>query len=205
MRNGQHPNEDTLNMYLDGELDADEHRRVEAHLSACETCRAELQTYQDLFIALEEIELSPTPAPDLAPDVLTRIQPSGRTLGLRWLVPALQGTAALALLAWGWTRLVGYWTAIASALPTKTLGGTWDRTAEWLITQWVTLNTLPGTAWASAKSWIARPRLFGSPGFSLPQVVVAGAILGMLWLACNVILLHRTIVNGKNARSIRRS
>lgn len=201
MKNRTHLDEQILNMYLDGELSAAEHDSAEAHLGTCEACRGELQALQELFVALEEIELDPMPAPGLAPGVLVRVRPCRRALSLRWLIPALQGAAALALLAWGWTRLVSYWTSAISVLPSEALDGTWGRAAEWLLAQWATFNTLPTTAWAGAKSWIARPHLFGSPGFSLPQIAVTGAILGMVWLACNMTLLQRTIGNGGKTRS----
>jgi anti-sigma factor RsiW len=197
MRSERHLSEQALNMYLDGESNADERDRAKAHLDACETCRAELHMLRELFVALEELKANPAPAPDLAPSVLARVHPHRRNLGLRWLVPTLQGVATLALLAWGWTRLTGYWTAaVIDALPTKALAGTWSQAAEWVSAQWARLHTLPTALWSSTQNWLTHPSLFGSFGFSVPQVVMAGAVLGTLWLACNVMLLRRSQLNG---------
>lgn len=201
MKSDKHVSEETLNMYLDGELAAGEHSQVEAHLATCETCSTELQMLRELFVALKGLEVNPAPTPDLAPGVMARIHPRPRDLGLRWFVPALQGVAALALLAWSWTRLTSYWTVAIDAWPVKTVTGAWGRTAEWATARWAMLNTLPDIVWSSLQSWIARPALSLSPGFSLSQLAAAGIILAALWLACNVMLLRRSLLNGHKTRS----
>jgi len=45
---------DWLNAYLDGELHGNRLRQVEEHLAACESCRAEFKTLQDLSGLLHE-------------------------------------------------------------------------------------------------------------------------------------------------------
>jgi anti-sigma factor RsiW len=201
MKNDKHVSEQALNMYLDGELAADEYSQVKAHLVTCKTCSAELQMLRELFVALEGLETNPVPASDLAPSVMARIRPRPRDFGLRWFVPALQGAAALALLAWGWMRLVGYWTVATDAWSVETVTGAWGRAVEWVIARWTMLNTLPDTVWSSLQSWITRPALSLSPGFSLPQLAAAGIILAALWLACNIVLLRRSLFNGYKTRS----
>ena len=50
-----------LNAYLDGELKGKRLHQVEEHLTACDTCRAELDSLQDLSTLLREV-----PAPEFA-------------------------------------------------------------------------------------------------------------------------------------------
>jgi anti-sigma factor RsiW len=201
MGNDEHLSEETLNAYLDGELGAREHGQVDIHLETCTMCLAELQTLQELFVALEELETNPAPTFDLTPGVLARIRPRRRDLRLRWFVPALQSVAALALLAWGWTRLANYWTATVNAVPMETVIGTWSRAAEWGIAQWAKLNALPNATWSSLQSWIIHPTLSRSPGLSPPQLAVTGIILAALWLACNIMLLRRSPINRHKTQS----
>jgi anti-sigma factor RsiW len=201
MRNDEHLSEETLDSYLDGELDANEHSRIEAHLETCAACCAELEALQELFAALKELEISPVPAPDLVPSVLARIRPPCRDLKLRWLVPTLQGIAALALLTWGWTWLTGYWKEAVHALPTETVVEVCSQAAEWVIAHWTRLNALPIAVWNSTQSWLTHPSSFSNPSFSVPQSVAAGIVLGTLWLACNVMLLRRPLLNGHKTQS----
>jgi anti-sigma factor RsiW len=205
MKDRGHPSEQVLNMYLDEELNTGERGQVKAHLAACAVCRAELQALQQLFVALEGLEVDPTPAPDLVPGVLARVRPRRHTIGLRWLIPAIQGAAALALLAWGWTRLAGYWMAAADALPTKTLGEVWNRATEWAIAQWATLDTLPKAVWIGVQGWITHPSPFASPDFSLPQLAVAGFVLGTLAGVQRDALTAHAIQWTKDALRIRRN
>ena len=51
-----------LSPYLDGALRGNRLQQVEAHLAACESCRAELQTLERLSVLLHE-----TPIPDFIP------------------------------------------------------------------------------------------------------------------------------------------
>jgi anti-sigma factor RsiW len=190
-----HPGEETLNVYLDGELAGGEREQVEAHLGTCETCRVEVETLQRLFVALDGI--ADAPAPNLAPGTLTRIHPRRRFAGLKWLIPALQGAAALALIAWGWSRLAGYLTALTSALPLKALEGMWGSAAEWAVSQWATLTTWPEAARALVLGWSIR--LSGGPSVPLPQLLVLGIPIAVLWLAGNALLLRRALLNGKQA------
>ncbi len=192
-----HLSEAMLNMYLDGELSAGERDRVAAHLAACEACRAEMLALQRLFTALQD--LAPALAPDLVPGVLARIQP--RRLRVRprslWLVPALQAAAALALLAWGWTRLVGCWAVVSDVLSPGTLADVWADVSGWMAAQWATLPAWPNTAWAEVQEWAAQLPTFGAMPLSLTQLTVLGVALAVLWLVGNVVLLRRALLNGQ--------
>jgi anti-sigma factor RsiW len=204
MNSKEHLSEAILNMYLDGELSAGERERVEAHLAACEVCQAEVTALQRLFATLEELELAPALAPDLAPGVLAHIHPRRRLLELRrpsphplWLVPALQSVAALALLAWGWTRLAGYLALAVDFLSLGTLADAWAEVSGWMTAQWATLSAWPSATWAEVQEWAARVSAFSDLHLSLTQLVALGAALVVLWLVGNVVLLHRDLFNGR--------
>lgn len=55
----QHLSDDLLQAYLDGGCSPDEAADVETHLNDCSACRARLQTWQALFLTLDDL-------PDLA-------------------------------------------------------------------------------------------------------------------------------------------
>jgi hypothetical protein len=190
-----HLSEETLNAYLDGELDGREREHTETHLSTCMTCRTEAENLQRLFAALDGI--ADAPAPNLVPGVLTRIRPRRGFADLRWLIPVLQGVAALALVAWGWSRLAGYLTALSSTLPLKALEGIWNSAAEWVVFQWATLTTWPKAAQTLILKWSSR--LSGGPAVPLSQLLVLGIPIAVLWLAGNALLLRRALLNGKQA------
>jgi len=180
-------------------LNVTEYDSTEAHLATCETCRTEMQALQGLFAALGEV--TDAPAPNLASSVLARVRPRRGFATLHWLIPAFQGAAAIALLAWSWTRLAGYWAIVTDTLPPKTLDETWKQVGKWAIAQWTALNTLPSAVWSNVQGWLARLTQPSGPGFPLPQLVVVGTIIGILWLACNVVLLRRSLLNGHKIQS----
>ena len=133
MTHDEHLSEETVNLYLDGELGENERTHVETHLRACAACQAEVDSLQELFFALDE--MADAPAPDLVPGVVARIRPRTRLTALQWVIPALQGAAAVGLLAWGWVRLASYLTAAARALPLETLEQTEARAAQLTVLQ----------------------------------------------------------------------
>jgi anti-sigma factor RsiW len=117
--------DDRLPVYLDGEMDDPERRRLEAHLAACARCREELET---LRLALGAVRSLPGPEPSSAfwgvfrDEVRVRIaalsppRPSLRErmaarlgrLSLLKPLPALGLATALGLLlAVGWLRTPG--------------------------------------------------------------------------------------------------
>ena len=192
-----HLSRQALNMYLDQELSAGERDRVEAHLARCTACRAELQALQQLFDALEELALEHMPVPDLASGVLDRIHTRRRALNLKWLVPALQGAIALALLAWGWTRLVGYAVAILRALPTEALDRDLVRATGWCLEQWTAVGSRIEAARTTLQNLSVRPP--DILGFSAPQLLTLAVTVAVLWLVGNTLLLHRTL-GGPNSQ-----
>lgn len=187
-------------MYFDEELNATERESVEAHLATCETCHAEAQALRELFTALDKV--ADVPAPNLVPGVLAHIQPwhrpRHRPAALRWLVPAFQGVAATALLAWGWVRLVSRMSTIARALPIDELGALWANITRWAMSQWALLSTWPGTFLSAFQNWSAK--FSTAPRFTLPQIALLGITAAALWLIGNALILRRATLNGKKTR-----
>ncbi len=207
-----HPNEQTLNMYLDEELSSDEHQRVDAHLANCDICRAEIDALRGLFTALDELTLASEPAPNLTPGVLARIHPRRQPTDMKlrsglWIIPALQGAIALALLAWGWARLADYWALAREFLPLDLLRNTqallssqttaiWTTLSGWMMALWTAMTAWPGALWNGLQEWIARASTLGSLPFSLAQLALLGASLAVFWLVSNAVLLSRAFLNG---------
>lgn len=196
MENENHLSEEILNMYFDGELSATERAGVEAHLATCEPCRAEAEALGGLFDALAKV--TDVPAPNLVPGVLAHIRPQHRLAVLRWLVPAFQGVAAAALLAWGWVRLLGHLSTIIPTLSDGGLGIPWGDIAGWVMGQWAALSTWPGAFLSTLQGWSAQLPI--APGLTLPQVALLGATAAALWLIGNALLLRRAVLNGQKTQ-----
>ena len=212
MKNEGHLSEEVINMYLDGELSAGERERVEAHLATCEACQVEVAAQRRLFTALTA--LAPVPAPDLVPDVLSRIRRRRRLPSLSlprprtpWLVPALQTVIALALLVWSGPRLLDDWHAFVGFFPLKMPPSFWGDLlnqavapwagfSAWALTQWATLRAWPITALTEARGETAHLLAQLSP----VQWAILGGTLLLLWGASNVVLLHRPLFNGQMIR-----
>jgi anti-sigma factor RsiW len=196
MKDEGHLGEETLNMYLDDELSPEERGYVEAHLNVCDACRAQMLALQNLFIALDG--LVPALAPDLVPGVLARTRRSRRLANLgMWLVPALQATATVVLLAWGWTQLAGYWQIVIGDLPPNTLEGIWTASVDWVVSQWAVLRTWPTAVWAGIQGLIACVPIPGELQFSPTQLVVLIATVATVWIIGNTLLLRCRLFNGQ--------
>jgi hypothetical protein len=74
-----HLTSDTLNLYLDGQLDPTERAAADAHLAICAACGSELAALRELFSALEGLPSEPLPI-DLSARVVERIAPAPRLL-----------------------------------------------------------------------------------------------------------------------------
>jgi anti-sigma factor RsiW len=196
MKHDEHPSEETINLYLDGELGVGERASVGAHLAECPICRAEAEALQGLFAALDG--LADAEAPDVAAGVVARIRPRARLAALRWLLPALQGAAAVGLLAWGWVRLTGCLAAAVQSLPLEVLKETEARAFEWIVAQWLALDGWVSAAWVQARDQLT----WGLPlvGIDLPPagLVTVAVLLVALWVVGNAILLRR-ILGGRHA------
>jgi anti-sigma factor RsiW len=193
MKNDIHLNEQTLNMYLDGELSAGERKRAQTHLAACDACRVELSALQGLFAALDA--LAPAPSPDLAPGVLAHLRrPMSRPLRLALV---LQTIAMLAWLTWGGVRLAGYWPAALDALSSLAPVEPWASVVDWAVVQWAALYRWSGVIGDVFQEWAARTSDLGDLYLSLTQLAVLGAVMLTLWLVGNTLFLRRILVNGQ--------
>jgi predicted anti-sigma-YlaC factor YlaD len=213
----KHLDEQLLNMYLDGELDAAAIQAVQSHLDTCEACRAEVAAMQELFAALEEL----APVPHLAPGVLERIEPAQRGLEQlprrRWLIPALQAAAALALLAWIGVHLAQYGTWLADLPLIQQIRSwsespvlpwmpdlSWPAFVQWITTRWDAFSTWIGTVWSDIQAWPVRLSNLGDAQVSMVWLIVLGVTLAGLWVFGNAVLLRRFILNGNIVQMKRR-
>lgn len=123
----EHPNNETFQAYLDGELTQSEHGVVEAHLRVCPTCEAELTQLRSLFHSIESLPSEPL-ATDLVPGIMVAIQPRARWLpaiAVGELVAAAALTLALVLWLGGGelqARLVGAAQRLIGQLEVATVG-----------------------------------------------------------------------------------
>ncbi len=196
MRNENHLSEEMLNMYLDEELSKGEHDCVESHLVICETCRSELLVLQVLFGSLDE--LASVPAPDLVSGVLTQIRPRRKVANLwPWSIPALQAAAALALFAWGWTRLAGYWGSVVDTVSPARLRNAWTWVSGWAMERWTALYDWLDVGRLEFQRWSIRLPAFSGPHLSPTQLAVLCILLATLWLVGNAVLLRRALLNGQ--------
>ncbi len=113
--------QDSLQMYLDGELGADERSELELHLNGCAACRRDMKAYRALMQALPSMP-DPSIPVDLPAQVMTAVRARRRasrperetaaaTLIRRCVLAALGGAFAFAMgsALWGWSaRIAGF-------------------------------------------------------------------------------------------------
>jgi len=98
-----------LHDYVDDTLGTDERRALEAHLAVCPHCRAQLESFQALRSATNQLPRELTPARDLWPAIQARLQPSsarGRVmfaLSRSWKIAACIGIVLTVAGLWQWT------------------------------------------------------------------------------------------------------
>jgi len=93
----QHPDQDTLQAYLDRALVPNSSREVEEHLESCPTCREEIALLKKMFTRLESLPEIPLPK-DFSPAVLEMIRDQKQlSRGVTWTL-VIEGIAAAALL-----------------------------------------------------------------------------------------------------------
>ena len=222
MGDNGHLTEETLHMYLDGELTDIEYAEVAAHLTACEVCRVELAALQELFLALDEL----APAPDLVPAVRARLaagQPDtlwGRWLMPKrqppatpwrlWLAPALQAAVVVAFLVWAATRPYAYWSRAAETLQ-GTVRSLWSGLSAgaaglvaglpaWMVDLPETVSAWPEAAWGTVQGWATQFSGWTGPSLSPAHIIVLVAVLVVFGLVGNWLLLRRAALNGRVAR-----
>ena len=78
--------QDTLEAYLDNELDTDTHATVEAHIASCSMCQDEVRFIQAISGALHELP-KPEPPPEIfnAVEAYVRAHPNKRPRWLNWI------------------------------------------------------------------------------------------------------------------------
>jgi Putative zinc-finger len=104
---GEHPSELTLHAYVEGDLEGDERASVEVHLTACESCAADVALVRQGREAMRAAPLLELPV-ETRERMLAALPPQRaewRTTGRRWLAVAAPIAAALALVG-GITTLV---------------------------------------------------------------------------------------------------
>lgn len=115
----QCPVSDLIPAYVFGLLGTEENAQVYAHLSECEFCQTEVETYQTLLLTLTYQTAEHPPPPHLGPELMKRITiaapPKAHRSGWAWLnwlhnpVPAWSFLLLVILLLlsnWIWTTSV---------------------------------------------------------------------------------------------------
>ncbi len=207
MKSEQHLNDDMLQQYLDSALTAADRGRVEAHLATCARCRVELEALQQLFVALDE--LAPAPGHSLVPGVMAQLPPRRREKSfLLRAAFALQGVAAVALLAWGWRWLARYAAGLGSLLSFETLRRAGTAIAGWASGQWLavagevegqfqSLVGLPAATWHRVQSLVNQFSTLAPLRLSPLYLALLVALLVACWIAGNALLLRRAPLNGQ--------
>jgi anti-sigma factor RsiW len=90
----EHPSNETLQAYLDGELSIREGRKFESHLKSCTNCAAELAQLRSLFHSIESLPPEPLEI-DLAPGVVESVRPRIPSLVIGELLVAAIFTVGL--------------------------------------------------------------------------------------------------------------
>ena len=178
-----HLGAETLNLYLDDELDPAARAAADAHLAACAPCRAELTMLRELYGALDALPLERLPA-DLTAPVLARLAPARR--GRDALPVALLGAQVVLtglLAAWLAPALAGRTLPRLPGLPGLATLGPATALPDWLAARAAEVAALLGTL------MFATPGLFA--GIAPARWALVIALAGVAWLVGNRVLLAR--------------
>jgi len=181
-------NEDYLHEYLDGTLDDETRRAVEAHLARSPEARAQLAELQALFASLEALPELPL-GTDLSVAVVTAIgqgTATSTTLSAgvarplpRWVWGLLLGQVVMAIVLLGrvWSALVDWW-GTGQAIAT-----------DWLATVQMSLLGWVNEFWLGVTAVWQQPNL---PTLSIDLPTAQWALLFglalVVWLAGNRLL-----------------
>ncbi|MCC6602660.1 MAG: zf-HC2 domain-containing protein [Anaerolineae bacterium] len=181
-------NDELLQEYLDGTLDDETRRAVEAHLARSPEARAQLAELQALFASLEALPELPLTT-DLSVAVVTAIgreTAASTTLSAgvarplpRWVWGLLLGQVAVAVLLLGrvWSALVDWW-GTGQAIAT-----------DWLATVQMSLLGWVNEFWLGVTAVWQQPTL---PTLSIDLPTAQWALLFglalVVWLAGNRLL-----------------
>ncbi len=133
-------NDDLLNEYLDGTLDAETRQAVETQLARDPAAQARLAELQNLFADLAQMGEAPLTT-DLSAPVLAAIRAEKAEAAAWWLrwLPLLQLVVAGLLIGVFWVTLRELWdngrTALANVIPTIQLP---DLMLAELVASWLT-------------------------------------------------------------------
>jgi hypothetical protein len=179
-----HPDEMTLDVYIDRELPEVERDRIEAHLRDCPDCREYVQMRRKFFTLIadsEEISLTR----DISPQILGTLQRARRRLLVAVL--SLETILAGALLALFGSR-------ISSGISIMLRRDLWSDSlfwlGEWLL--WITKEVEAGLIEIStAIDLLPLPGFSGLPAFPLNWLHWTGILSGIffIWLLVNRILI----------------
>ena len=127
---GQHPDEGSIQAWLDGALDASEAAQVEAHVAECATCASRVAEARGLIAGASRVVglLDETPAPLIRPAVAPAPKVDNSLWRLLRVTPTRASIAAILLVAIGLT-LTRNRAAVESVAPTAS-GGTRNAPAE---------------------------------------------------------------------------
>lgn len=132
-----HLDEDTIFLYLDGELGSAETEQIDTHLTDCSECAAQVEAMQSLFATIEAVNV-PQLEIDVAPAVVAALTPAPPR-SLRWMVFVQIIVAGIAL-ALVWPTVLGQLVLPQFDLLTQTLVSEWSNQTATIAAQLDTLQ-----------------------------------------------------------------
>ncbi|MCU0493906.1 MAG: zf-HC2 domain-containing protein [Chloroflexaceae bacterium] len=178
---------ETLNHYLDNELDGAERAAAETHMATCGQCQRQLAALQELFLALETLPPAPLPR-DMTAGVLARIAPPpapARWTWRAWVALAVQLAAALILAFTLASPAVQSLFAVGNGVSfdglLATFNGLWLRADSWLVSAQTVTSTWMNQATSVAPGPLA--------ALAPLQWALLLAVTGLLWLVGTGLLL----------------
>lgn len=179
-----HPDDITLDAYIDQELTAAETTQVDAHLVGCPRCRQYLQARRSFFALIAESE-DLALSRDMSTGVLETLQQ--KRLRLLTGLLALETVLAAVLLALFGSRMIG-------GVLSHPLLGAFANTLLWLGERVIWLGTQVEAGLMEISNAIAlvpKPGFAGLPVLQLTVLHWTGILTGifLLWLLVNRVLI----------------
>ena len=188
--------EETIHLFLDGELSPPERNAFVEHLEGCPDCQARLVELTALYTELASLD-EVTPPVDITPYVMAKLPPldtAGRYAWLGRLALLSQVVIGLALILVAWPTITG----VAN---NEFIWQTWLELADVArsLNGWLADWVVQTGDWAAVR-W---PPRIGVVGLNIAPWLLAALILGLSlgWLVGNGLLLRTSPSSLKNGRT----
>lgn len=185
-----HPSDDDLQAYLDGELTDASLTRVAGHLPDCARCAGRVEQLRGLFTLIESLPEMAL-GKDLAAEILAALPTASRRLPV---VAGLQAVAAVVTVLVGLPWLAASRLSVEAGLALQSWAASWGGALERLLGELAAI----GEGLRQGLESLSAPQAWpGLPSVPASQLWLLAGSVAVLWAVGNGLLLRRTEIEGR--------